>query len=121
MSVLTAFVQNLPTLDPKKTHNRRRFERVATCHETVARPVDWPEAMSWGASVNDLSQGGIGLTLCFPFQLGTLLTIDLKKGSALLHSATARVVHVHDKSDGTWDVGCQFTRDLSPTEWNKLA
>jgi hypothetical protein len=83
--------------------------------EAVSRSLEQPDAIFWGALVRDLSAGGVGLTLCYPFKPGTSLAIELV-GARGICTLLARVVHVTDRCDGTWFLGCEFVNRLSDEE-----
>ena len=97
-------------------NDRREFERHLCSLEATTHVVEPGQALSWGAVVNDISPGGLNLTLCFPFRLGTFLSIDLKTANGMVRTVMARVIHVHDRADGMWRLGCQFLRPLSESD-----
>jgi hypothetical protein len=69
-------------------------KRTADRHECAldarTSPLDDPDGFAWGASIRDLSRTGLGLTVCFPFRVGS------------------------------YQVGCEFVRPLSETELERL-
>jgi hypothetical protein len=95
--------------------DKRNAERHECALDSRTSPLDDPEGFSWGASIRDLSRVGVGLTVCFPFRSGTYLAVELK-GSTML----SRVVHVRDRNDGSYQVGCEFLRPLSEEELERL-
>ena len=95
--------------------DKRQAERRECALDSRTSPLDDPEGFSWGASIRDLSRNGVGLIVCFPFRSGTYLTVELK-GSTML----TRVVHVCDRNDGSYQVGCEFLRPLSEDELDRL-
>jgi|SRR5262249_29097764 len=107
-----ALVQRIPF--PSETYvERRGRQRFLVSGEAVSRPLDAPDAVAWGAQIRDLSATGIGLTLCYPFKPGTYLVIDLQEPIGDVRTVLGRVVHVYDRADGTWTVGCEFVQPLS--------
>jgi hypothetical protein len=84
--------------------------------EATSHPLDTGDAICWGATVRDISTGGLSLSLCFPFKLGTHLAVDLQGVNGLSRTLLTRVTHVHDQADGTWLLGCEFIKPLSGTE-----
>ena len=95
---------------------RRASVRHVCEQEALSRPLELPDAIGWGAKVQDISRGGVGLLLCYPFKPGTFLAVDLGLGQAVSRSVLVRVVHATDQADGTWLVGCQFANALSEEE-----
>jgi hypothetical protein len=71
--------------------------------------------MFWGATVNDISSGGLCVTLCFPFRRGTFLAVDLQ-ADGMARTLMVRVQHVHDQRDGMWRLGCEFIKPLSESD-----
>jgi hypothetical protein len=110
MIQVPAFVQEVPAPESAKVE-QRTDERRSCSLEAVSCPLDAPESLCWGATVENISAGGIGLTLCYPFKPGTYLAISLQ---ALDNPRTllGRVVHVADQSDGKWFIGCEFVQQL---------
>lgn len=99
---------------------RRIAVRHVSSLEAVSRPLDAQDTLSWGAQVRDVSAAGIGLTICYPFKPGTYLAIDLQKGTAGARTLLARVVHAQDQADGTWAIGCEFVKQLTPSDVDLL-
>ena len=96
---------------------QRAATRQACVIEATSRPLEMGDGMSWGGVVTDLSAGGIKLGLCFPFSPGTYLAVDLQSpAEAVSRTLVCRVVHVHDHADGTWTLGCEFTKPLADTD-----
>ena len=94
---------------------RRQGERHSCQLDATTHPLDAQDTLAWGASVRDISRTGVGLTLCFPFRKGTYLAVELKGMTVL-----SRVVHVRDKNDGTYHVGCEFLKPLTDAELDRL-
>lgn len=62
----------------------------------------------WPATVTDVSQSGVRLSVGRRFEAGAILRVELPPGDAGPPcSAIARVVHVKG-SDTSWYVGCEF-------------
>ena len=95
--------------------DQRHSQRHECDLDSRTSPLDDPEGFSWGASIRDLSRTGVGLTVCFPFRTGTYLAVELR-GSTML----TRVVHVRDRNDGSYQVGCEFLRPLTDEELDRL-
>lgn len=96
--------------------DRRNSERHPAGLEALARPLDTQDSLWWGAQARDISASGIGLSLCYPFRPGTLLAVDLKNDAGGSKTLLTRVVHVEDKADGTWLIGCEFVKKLTDSE-----
>jgi hypothetical protein len=95
---------------------RRSSARHPVAREALTRPLEGEDAIWWGATVRDLSNTGIGLTLCFPFRPGTYLAVDLLGPLGGNRSLLTKVVHARDLADGTWHVGCEFVKPLSDSQ-----
>ena len=53
--------------------------------------------------------------------MGTVLAIDVQgQATESVASMLARVVHVKVQSDGSWLLGCAFTKPLSDDDLKKL-
>jgi hypothetical protein len=98
------------------TLERRASVRHVSDQEALSRPLELPDAISWGAIIQDISRGGLALLLCYPFKPGTLLAVDLRIGAAPSRTLLVRVVHVADQADSTWLLGCEFVAPLSEQE-----
>jgi hypothetical protein len=98
---------------------RRAAIRHACDLEALSRPLEPGTVLNWGTTVVDVSRGGLGLILCFPFKLGTFLAVDLEQPQGF-HTLLVRVAHVTDRSDGTWLVGCEFARPLTEDDLKVL-
>jgi hypothetical protein len=99
---------------------RRNSERHLCSLEATTHLVEPGQTVSWGAMVNDISVGGLNLTLCYPFRLGTFLSIDLKLSDGMVRTVMARVIHVHDRTDGMWRLGCEFLRPIDGSDLARI-
>src|SRR5262245_50604931 len=120
MNNLRAAAPASPPAKPPVTTERRASVRTGCDLEALSRPLDPANVINWGTTVVDISHGGVGLILCYPFQLGTYLAVDLEQPEGV-RTLLVRVAHVLDRSDGTWLVGCEFARPLGPNDLNGLA
>ena len=100
--------------------NRRVAVRHACSVESTSHPAENTEGIAWGAVVDDVSTGGIGISLCYPFRAGTYLAIDLPTNKGMVRSVLVRVVHVHDRCDGGWHLGCELVKPLTNSEMDVL-
>jgi hypothetical protein len=107
----------VPPLVPRDPRLERRASVRHVCaQEALSRPLELPDAISWGAKVQDISRGGLGLLLCYPFKAGTFLAVDLRGGDGGSRTVLLRVVHAADQADGTWLVGGELAAPLSDAE-----
>jgi hypothetical protein len=95
---------------------RRSGVRHACSVEATSRLIEVGETLSWGAVVSDISAGGVGITLCYPFRLGTYLAVELQCPGGMLRTLMVRVLHVHDQTDGQWRLGCEFVKPLTESD-----
>jgi hypothetical protein len=93
--------------------DRRTAERHFCSLEATSRQDDGDEAISFGAVVDDISTGGLSVVMCYPFKQGTFLSVDLQCADGMARSVMVRVVHVHDRRDGQWRLGCEFLKPLA--------
>jgi hypothetical protein len=98
---------------------RRANVRHACDLEALSRPLDTTNVINWGSTVVNVSRSGVGLVLCYPFKLGTFLAVDLESVHGI-RTLLVRVAQVTDRTDGTWLVGCEFTRPLGDDELSVL-
>src|SRR5262245_13791419 len=96
--------------------DRRSAERHSANLDATTRLLETEVTLAWGATVRDITTNGIGLTLCFPFPAGSYLAVELESKQKKMPSLLARVVHAQDLPDGTWHIGCEFVKPLSPSE-----
>jgi hypothetical protein len=102
------------------TRERRASVRHVCEREGLSRPVELVDSISWGARVQDVSAGGLGLRLCYPFKPGAALAVDLRDDAGRTRTFLVRVVHAADQADGTWFLGCEFANALSEEEMAQL-
>ena len=99
---------------------RREGERHACTLEATSHSTEVGETISWGAMVHDISSGGMGITLCYPFRPGTFLAVDLQNPAGMVRTLMVRVLHVHDQTDGQWHLGCEFVKPLTESDMELL-
>ena len=97
-------------------NERRGSERHAASIEALTRPLEAQDTLWWGAVVRDISTTGLGLSLCYPFRPGTYLAVDVQSASGGGRTFLTRVIHVQDKADGTWHLGCEFVKKLTDSD-----
>jgi hypothetical protein len=114
MTQLNAAVQ---LVSSPSSNDRRAWVRFPCEHGTVCHPVMAAGEQRWAGQVRDISAGGIGLSLNRRFELGTLLAIQVQgRDGEPLRTLWGRVVHVHQRPCGTWQMGCSFANELSEEE-----
>lgn len=117
MSALSTAALVQPVRNPYfRDSDHREAERHPCQLEATSHPIEVGETLSWGAVVHDISAGGVGITLCFPFRPGTYLAVDLQGPGGAVRTLMVRVVHVHDQRDGQWRLGCEFIKPLTQSE-----
>jgi hypothetical protein len=96
---------------------KRQCPRLTVCAATTCEPAVGPAGEKLTATVRDISQGGIRLSVSRRCEPGSLLHVAMpnpnpSESSALL----ACVVHVQNQVEGNWALGCSFIRELSNKE-----
>jgi hypothetical protein len=86
---------------------------------TLGRVSFPPQNTAQDAWIHDLSKIGAGLNLAKPIQPGTAVVVRLKGGTLILE-IPATIIHSTALIDGTWRVGCSFSRKLSAEELDCL-
>jgi PilZ domain len=94
--------------------DRRAHPRHATDIRTVCHPVS--EDISIPARIADVSIGGIKLRIARPLREGTMLRVDLPRPGSPSTTMLACVMHASEVSVGVWEVGCNFSLELSDDE-----
>jgi len=99
----------------------RVYERQACELPTACRPAASfaNKESAWGATICDISVGGIRLVLRRRFEPGTGLAIELP-GADEPYTVLAKVVHVKATANSCWALGCQFISELSESEVERL-
>jgi hypothetical protein len=101
---------------------QRKDKRPCCSILVTTHSLEAPFSLTWGASVQDVSDTGIGLILCFPFRVGTHLGLELCGAGpdAPAVNVCARVDRVRDQQDSSWHVDCTFVEALSKREVESL-
>jgi hypothetical protein len=114
-----------PTLAPVHSqeghtdHERRAAVRYpsawqSSCMEEAA-PAEWP------ARVKDISTTGIGVYTVRPFEPGTRLGVELQSpDETLAYTLMTHVMHATLREEDGWLIGCEFARELSEHELQRL-
>jgi hypothetical protein len=100
----------------------RAYQRYSCILEATCQPTDHVEYLPGGkAQVQDISRGGVRLSLPRAFDPGTLLTIGIAStAEGFLPPLQVRVVHSSAATEGRWVHGCAFLRPLSEEELQGL-
>jgi hypothetical protein len=111
------------TVVPSQGCDCRVYERHSCGLASRCQPASsfGKENLKWSGTIDNVSIGGVGLTLERRFEKGTGLAIELP-GSAGNGSyvVLAKVVHVMRNSNGLWTLGCKFVSELSEDEVQRL-
>ncbi len=117
MIVATSAAKVQPVRNPYFQDAERRGEvRHAVALEATSYPMEPNETLSWGAVVNDISPGGLSVTICYPFRAGTYLAIEMQHPNDVIRTIIVRVVHAQDQSDGMWRLGCEFLKPMTQSD-----
>lgn len=82
---------------------------------TCQPPSSWCKD-PWPATIRDISNGGLSLTLGRRFERGSGLAIELPTEDGTSTTVLARVAHVRPYPEGGWQLGCEFVSHLSDEE-----
>lgn len=100
---------------------RRRGSRKRPGPVTTGQVAPWGGFGYFKAAVQDISASGIALLLRHALQPGTQVMIQLRNELLeLAFDLPAKVVHANKLAEGTWAIGCAFTRELTPGELETL-
>jgi hypothetical protein len=94
--------------------DRRAHARHATRIDTFCRPVS--ESGEINARILDVSLGGIKLGMDRLLREGTMVRVDLPKVAGPATTVLASIAHVHQTGQAEWEVGCNFSLELSEDE-----
>jgi hypothetical protein len=94
--------------------DRRANPRRATRVDTICRPVSEPVEIP--ARIVDVSLGGIKIAVNRLLREGTMLRVDLPRLAGPATTILACVAHVHQTERAEWEVGCNFSLELSEDE-----
>ena len=101
-----------------RLYERVRCDLPATCQPASALEM---KEMRWGATITDISQGGVRIILPRRFEKGTGLALELPGDRERESSVVfVKVMHVRRLDDGTYTLGCKFISELSEDEMRRL-
>jgi serine/threonine protein kinase len=105
---------------PRRTE-RRAAVRYATELASTCQPVTRLKEETWKATIQDISERGVGLHLPRRFEPGTFLVLDLhSKDGRTTRNLLLRVVRARRLSPGKWLAGCELLYSLSAAELKEL-
>jgi hypothetical protein len=93
---------------------RRAHPRHATDLRTVCRPVS--EDVTVPVQILDVSVGGLKMRVGRPFREGTMLRVELPRLGGANATVLGCVMHAREVEVGQWEVGCNFSLELSGEE-----
>ena len=97
--------------------DRRGCDRYPCLRRPAVRLLAKPSFQSYHAVVRDISFRSIGLLVEKPFDIGTILAIQMRSRHAGFSGIlSAQVQHATQQADGTWLMGCTLSRSLTDDE-----
>jgi PilZ domain len=111
MPVQTRHPKNVPTTE-RRAWVRLRSEQAINSQQDEA-------IYTWSGSIKEVSPDGITLSLRQPFEVGTVLNVELAPKAAGPRCLAVRVVRA-TQTEGHWIIGCAFRLLLSKCELQTL-
>jgi hypothetical protein len=100
---------------------RRESVRFPSTLDAICWQPGSAHGEPWSAVVKDISVGGVGLISRRPIEKGERFLIKLQNNFVDMSGPMqARVVHISQKGDDSWLIGCEFLRELEPNEQKRL-
>jgi hypothetical protein len=97
--------------------DRRAANRFVCARPHTVRIMVRPAMLSYPGFIHNFTQMGIGLSVQHPFEIGTILAIQLRIAKAGLSSVlSATVTRCQAEGPGAWFLGCKLSRPLSHEE-----
>jgi hypothetical protein len=101
--------------------DRRAWVRYPCNLDGACQPLAGTRGVEWPGKIRNLSRGGMALSLTRRFEVGTVLSIQMQgPADGDLGSVLARVAHVAMQADGSWLLGCAFTKLLTEEDLKTL-
>jgi hypothetical protein len=117
-------LDSTPTTSPLPNRvngpNRRAWVRYGCTRPLPRRLCVEQTAETLDGWVLDVSQGGLGLLLDRPMDVGTLLFVELESRPEAEPIALWAAVVRCTRADGEWCVGCRITAPLSERQLHEL-
>jgi hypothetical protein len=105
----------------KLTSERRALVRQPSRQTLCLSEADTKEEILWVARIQDICREGVRLLIMQRFEPGTLLRLEVPgKSPETPLLIQARVVHVVPYSNGSFGLGCAFSRLLTDEELKDL-
>jgi hypothetical protein len=100
---------------------RRNEERYRCCRCPAIRVLAKPSFQPYHGYVYDVAMGSMGLIFDRPFDVSTVLAIQLQTRHAGFSGIlSGQVDHCTLREDGKWHVGCTLSRNLTEDEFFSL-
>jgi PilZ domain len=100
---------------------RRESVRFPSSLDAICWQPDSPNGEPWSAIVQNISVGGVGLISRRPIEQGARFLIKLQSNFVDMSGPMqARAVHLSEKGDEGWLIGCEFLNELAPSEQKRL-
>jgi hypothetical protein len=101
--------------------DRRAWVRYPCNLDSACQPLAGTRGVEWPAKIRNLSRGGLAVSLTRRFEVGTVLAIDVQGAAdGNVGTVLARVAHVSMQPDGSWLLGCAFTKLLNEEDLKAL-
>jgi hypothetical protein len=100
--------------------DRRDADRFPCALETTCQPPSAWATDPWPATIRDISNNGLSLTLKRRFERGSGLAIELPTEDGSTATVLARIIQVKPYALGGWLLGCAFISELSDEEVQSL-
>lgn len=95
---------------------RRGFDRIVCAIPTTCQPPSGYRKDPWPATICNLSNSGVGLSLNRRFEKGSGLAIELPTEDGGTTTVLGRVVFLQANPAGGWLLGCHLVSELSDEE-----
>jgi hypothetical protein len=105
--------------DRDRGKDRRRHPRLPSRQQAVCKSLSGHEGDTWKAQVNDVSQGGLSLTMNRRFEVGTVLLVTLGQPQEP-RWLFVRVVRQQARPGHKWQLGCMFAQPIREEELQGL-
>src|SRR5437867_1725573 len=108
-----SFIERLTSSGPAIADcERRAWGRFSTDRQTTIR-ANVDGATPLAARIEDVSGGGVRLTVAQPLEPGDMIRVDLPLNGEPTTAVLACVVHTRPEPTGGWSLGCSFATELS--------
>jgi len=110
-------------LTPPPDCERRSARRHSVRIETQCMLIALVKSDPWLVLILDISARGVGFEFPYPLPVGTFVMLELPRCSrrAPQKMARAQVVSSREQEDGSYLIGCAFTRSLAEEDVERIA